>query len=333
MPSEGIRQRIEDKCDIWHTLVALNRSVTPRMLDILKRTRLALDSSTANQLAHAEFVLDANIQGAEQYAGWKGDQQFLLDLGRRYREQKFGLVKFPKWFIDSRLFSSYEKVFPPWRKIQPHCMVHIDFDGSDLDIYLPEGTLYEDMCLAYNQAFELIEGRTKREVKAQAFYIRTTIISAFNFVESFLNGLAFDFVTTCRRTLSDPERDLLNEWDSKRKRQRYVKFRDKAVQYPKIVLNRKVPPFTEDTCPPLAKLLANIRFRDAVVHSSPKLMNDDIEKMRDLIEMQLSDATVVADSAVEFVKLLDQKIHNGKYDYTWLIGRSPNGCFPAEVFA
>jgi hypothetical protein len=331
--SDEQKQRIEDKCDVWHALIALDRSVTPRMLDILARTRRLIETGTADRLAEAEFIVEANIQSAENHAGWKGDEQFLLEMGRLYRQKKFGVIRFPKWFIDSKLFSNYAAVFPPWKKIQPHCLVNVDFSGRDLDMYLPEASLYEDMCLAYNQAFNLKNPDTKPDVKARAFYVRSTVISAFNFVESFLNGLAFDFVTTCRRTLSEAEVDFLTEWDSKRKRQRYVKLREKAVQYPKIVLNRKNPPFTESTCAPLQILMLKVRLRDAVVHSSPKPIGDEIPKMKDLVEMELDDATKVADAAVDFVKLVDQEVHKGRYDNTWLIPRSDDGQFPPESFS
>ncbi|HWW15184.1 MAG TPA: hypothetical protein VN310_11030 [Candidatus Dormibacteraeota bacterium] len=276
--------------------------------------------------------MEANIQNAERHAGFKADHKFLLELGQTYRKKRFGVARFPKWLIDDRLFQNYEKVFPPWKKVQPHCLVNLDFDGTDFDVYLPEASLYEDMCFAYNQAFALKDRREKPDLKAHTFYIRATIISAFNFVESFLNGLAFDLIATCRRTLSQAERDLLSEWDSKHKRQRYVKLRDKAIQYPKIVLNRKSPPFTESTCPALAVLMEKTKLRDAVVHSSPKLVNNEVPKIKDLVETDFGDATEVADAAVEFVCLVDEEVHKGKYDYAWLLARSVNGCFPPESF-
>jgi hypothetical protein len=332
MPLGERKRIIEDKCDIWHALIALNRSVTPRMLDILARTRKAVETATDERLSEIEFVMEANIQNAEHLAGFKADHKFLLELGQLYRKKGFGVVRFPKWLIDASLFRNYETVFPPGKKVQPHCLVNLDFGGTDFDVYLPEASLYEDMCFAYNQAFAVKDRREKRDVKAHTFYIRATIISGFNFVESFLNGLAFDLISTCRRTLSQTERDLLSEWDSKHKRQRYVKFRDKAVQYPKIVLNRKSPPFTESTCPALAVLMEKTKLRDAVVHSSPKLVNGEVPKIKDLVETDFGDATEVADAAVEFIRVVDEEVHKGKYDNTWLLPRSVDGCFPPDSF-
>jgi hypothetical protein len=327
------RQRlIEDKLDIWHALIALNRSITPRMLDILTRTRAAVQTATYERLSEIDFTMEANIQNAERYAGYKSDHAFLLELGQTYRKKQFGVVRFPKWFLDAVLFDRYEVVFPLWKKIQPHCMVDFEFDGTTADVYLPEASLYEDMCFAYNQAFALVGRTSKTELKAHTFYVRTSIISAYNFVESFLNGLAFDLLATCRRTLSQKERDLLSEWDSKNKRQRYVNFREKAVQYPKIVLNQRMPPFTESDCPPLDRLMLKIRLRDAVVHSSPKIVNGETLKIRDLVETDFTDSTIVVDAAVEFVKTVDDRVHRNRYDNAWLLPRSADGRFPPQSF-
>ena len=326
------KRRIADKCDIWHALIAFDRSITPRMLDILSRTRKLLNIGTNERLAQAEFMLDANIQSAESYADYKGTETFLLDLARSIRERNIELVKFPKWFIESHLFSHYERVIPNWKVIQPHTLIHVDFEGEDLDVYLPEASLYEDMCFAYNQALTSKELGEKAERKAHTFYVRAAIISAFNFVESYLNGLAFDFLATIRRTLPERERDLLAEWDSVRKRQKYVRFREKAVQYPRIILNRKTPPFTESSCVSLKVLIEHIGLRDAVVHSSPKVISNEIPKMRDLIEMKFNDSTEVVDAAVDFVKQTDELIYRGKYDNSWLFSRSKSGPFPPDSF-
>ena len=66
------KRRVEDKCDIWHALMALDHSITPRLLDILTRTRRLVDTGTAERLSQAEFILEANIQNAERHAGYKG---------------------------------------------------------------------------------------------------------------------------------------------------------------------------------------------------------------------------------------------------------------------
>ncbi len=240
------------------------------------------------------------------------------------------------------MFRDYEKRFGPWEKVQPHALVNIDLEGEDRDLYVPEGSLYEDMCFAFNKGWDTRDKRwdpqrhqSKIDVKAHIFYTRASIISAYNFVECYFNGLAFDFLMTAQRTLSVGDADILREWDSQRDRQRFVKFRDKIIQYPKIILNRRNPPFTESSCPPMATLLSSINYRDAVVHNTPKpnVAGDAIPKVRDLVELRFEDAIRIVDSAVEMVQLADKTVNQGRYDISWLLPRTPEGPFPAQSFA
>jgi hypothetical protein len=323
-------------------LLALNLSVTPRALDIFRRTRALLDTGTRSQLEHAEFVLDVNIQNAENVAGYKAGPKFILDMGRDYREGKYEIVQFPKVVVDKFIFEHFEKLFSTWRKVQPHAFIRIDLDGEDRDLYLPEGSLYEDMCYAFNQGWESRDERwepkrqrTKADVKAHIFYTRTSIISAYNFVECYINGLAFDFLVTAQRTVSQSDRDALREWDTQRDRQRFVAFREKLILYPKIILNRRTPIFTDSSCPPLKTLLSCVKYRDAVVHNTPKsnLADDYLPKVRDLFELHFKEATQIVDAAVEFVQLVEKAVNRGRYDISWLLPRTAKGPFSAKSFA
>lgn len=341
MGLDEIKRRITDKCDIAQALTALNRAINPREVDIFRRTRALLDHGTRDQLEHAEFVLDVNIQTGEKAAGYKGGTEFLLELGRKHRENPFRVAQYPKVVIDKFLFSNYERRFPTWKKIQPHVLVNIDLEGEDRDLYVPEGSLYEDMCFGFNKAWETKEIKwsphkqsSKADVKGHVFYTRASIVSAYNFVECYLNGLAFDFLTTAQRRLSITDADTLSEWDSQRNKQKFVKFRDKIIQYPKIILNRQNPPFTESSCPPMATLLSSINYRDAVVHNTPKanMAGDAIPKIRDLIELRIADATRIVDAAVELVILVDKTVNQGRYDISWLLTRTKEGPFPENSF-
>jgi hypothetical protein len=341
MSLEELKRRIMDKCDIAQAIYALSWSITPRHIEIFEGTRELLKHGNRSQLEHAEFVLDVNIQTAENAAGYKGGDDFALELGRGYREGKFELMQYPKVVIDEWLFERYQSVFSTWKKIQPHGLIRIDLGGKDKDLYLPEASLYEDMCFAFNQCWEsssertVPDQRTKARIKAHIFYTRASIISAYNFVECYLNGLAFDFLMTAQCTVSHEDRDVLNEWDTPKNRQKFVKFRDKITQYPKIILKRKTPPFTESSCPPMATLLSNINYRDAVVHNTPKpnLAGDEIPKVRDLIELRMEDAGRIVDAAVELVLLVDKTVNQGRYDMSWLLRRTTKGPFPAKSFA
>ncbi len=239
MYSEEQKRRILDKCDIVHALFALNRSINPRVLEILRWTRAVVNNEIEGGISQAEFTLDVNMQMAEKHAGYKGTEEYLLKLGRSFRETRFELMNFPKFFIDSVLFRNYERVFPTWKKLQPHSLVHVDFDGEDKDVYLPEASLYEDMCFAFNQGWASKDHKPKAQLKAHVCYVRTSVISAYNFVESYLNGIAFDFLVTARRKVPQNDHDLLTEWYSKKQRQKYVNLSESDTQQKRASLHGK----------------------------------------------------------------------------------------------
>lgn len=88
MSLDELKRRIMDKCDMAQAIYALSWSITPHHLNIFQRTRELIKHGTRSQLEHAEFVLDVNIQNAENAAGYKGGNEFALELGRGYREGK-----------------------------------------------------------------------------------------------------------------------------------------------------------------------------------------------------------------------------------------------------
>ncbi len=56
-------------------------------------------------------------------------------------------------------------------------------------------------------------------------------------------------------------------------------------------------------------------------------------KIRDLIALRLTEAAPVVDAAVEFVKVVDGLVNQGRYDNSWLLSRTANGPFPPESFS
>src|SRR5207248_302819 len=68
---DELRNRVRDKCDRLHALLALQRLIKTRELDILERTRGLLTAGSRELLERAEFTLDVNLQQAEAFAGYK----------------------------------------------------------------------------------------------------------------------------------------------------------------------------------------------------------------------------------------------------------------------
>ena len=64
--------------------------------------------------------------------------------------------------------------------------------------------------------------------------MRATATTAYQSLEAYLNGLAFNCVFEFRSAMSRAERTLLTEWDARTKRPRYVSFNRKLIEYPAI---------------------------------------------------------------------------------------------------
>jgi hypothetical protein len=71
-----------------------------------------------------------------------------------------GMAYLPKLFIDSKLFSNYERVFPRWRDVKPHALVV--FDGKRMkdlrNILEIESLLFGDVQLLLARAREEHKG-------------------------------------------------------------------------------------------------------------------------------------------------------------------------------
>jgi hypothetical protein len=196
------------------------------------------------------------------------------------------------------------------------------------------------MCFAFNYAvktFEAYSSRssTKVEKKSHEFYLRTAILSAFYFVEAYLNGIAFDFTLRCRQELAQEIQDELYEYDSKKKRERWLALRNKMLQYPKIILNLGDPPLVEDNCQEMRILLSEAKtFRDSIVHQSPKPDFDTKEftKLRAFTGLHLAEASTIVDAAVSYVSKVNKILGDQGADLAWFYNRDETGRFPEKAF-
>ena len=116
---------------------------------------------------------------------------------------------------------SYGKVFPGFDLLPEHASIGFH-DGTEresvgeVEVYLLEAKLYEDMCGLFNLAKEIAgrvsahkQGKSKTESKKLEACCRATATSAFYSVESYLNGLAYDHYVAHRKTLDEKNRQIL----------------------------------------------------------------------------------------------------------------------------
>lgn len=161
----------------------------------------------------------------------------------------------PKFLI-KEYFLSYGKVFPGFDVLPEHASIGFH-DGTgrksvgEIEVYLLEAKLYEDMCGLFNLAKEIAgkvdahkQGKSKTDSKKLEACCRATATSAFYFVESYLNGLAYDHYVTHMKSLDVKSNQILTEWDIQKNCPCYLSLREKILQYPRIILGSTHPPPT-----------------------------------------------------------------------------------------
>jgi hypothetical protein len=253
-----------------------------------------------------------------------------------------GEVIYARKALLSKVMPAYSKMLVP-----QHTQIGLDPYGilprsAKFNLRIIEASLFEDMCALFNLAHnfhnESVKTRAldKRILKTAIALCRATISSAFYFVESYINGVAFEYLATAGDGIDQATKDFLSEWDSARNRPKYVKTRDKLLHYPRIVLGASHPPLQENNCPPLAFIVTKAKqFRDAIVHASPIADANSFkpEKEMAIFTLKFRDVEETVDNAVALVFTIEPLVH-GNLDYIlWLARRGPDGLFPESVFS
>lgn len=254
-------------------------------------------------------------------------------------------------FISVHYLNTY--LLNHYAELPPHFRVGVDPQGlrplgSPLEVRALDATLFEDLAGLFNlsvQHHDLVRGRyyPKAPFKLIQSLFRATTISAFHFVEGYINGVAFDHFAKNEPSLSPSERSLIMEYDFDRKRTRHVSLRDKLLQYPKIALGFTSPPLQESNCPELRHILAQSKaVRDSIVHSSPmpvipapENVNAQnlnmVTKEEQFYSINKADLEKTVDSAVGLVDKIHRLLNND-LAAKWLHRRGDDGLFPPRAF-
>jgi hypothetical protein len=346
MSVRELRLEVLKECDVLQAILAFNYSLTKKHKSDLDEIRALAPTSPAKRLRDIRDQLRANIKRMTRELGCLVDPNSFA--ATFIRGCLGGIPNFSKAAIDSTLFSNFCGGNPTWKAFPPHLRLqaHINWTVSELCIFhfeLPEAMLYEDMPLAYNLAHDTRTQASQAsgpggniDVKKHYLHLRTALLSAFYFVEAYLNGIAYDYWYKKRTSLSTNDQDLLLEWDSQRHRRSLVSFEKKINEYPKIILNCQHPPLTVTNSKSLNLLLGDGKeMRDSVVHQSSKTL--DISKVPDKVKwmqsIRFEPVTQVVDAAVGFVKEMNGLLGNDGLLLDWMYLRDPQaGTFPPEAF-
>jgi hypothetical protein len=189
-----------------------------------------------------------------------------------------GYCYLEKLYIDRHLFKNYVRFFPRWSDMKLHVATILDgkTDVGTGQIYELEGPRLVDArdflrrAEAAEKGIEDFRRRAKQDQLESLMFARASLLATFNFIEAYLNGIAYDCFMENHDKLEIKDHDLLGEWDSEKKKRRFVDFREKLFQYPVIVGKLRGRKVDMSGFQP-AHTLANYakEFRDALAHPSP----------------------------------------------------------------
>jgi hypothetical protein len=155
----------------------------------------------------------------------------------------------------------------------------------------------------------------KELIQQEDFANRSSILSCFNLLESYLNGLAWIFARDKEKMtkLSNNKRGLIE--DNGR-----VKFRDKLIKYPEIITGHNL--WREEDEPPALLLLCFKKFRDSIVHPSPFLAPERFgghDKLQIFYSANIGVSMVISQQVVDIIGHIHRHVNGSdKARPAWL---------------
>jgi len=154
---------------------------------------------------------------------------------------------------------------------------------------------------------------------------RACVLSCFNLVEAYINGLAWDYVQTHDISgLSKDNRNVLAESE------RPVNIIDKLVKIPRLVAGRDTGPLHQ-TRDPLRSFVEVIKpYRDAIVHASPFAAPEKFggyDKLSKIYELNLSTVRRAVDITIAVIGEIHRFIGGNGNLPVWVLPRKDDGTF------
>lgn len=228
-------------------------------------------------------------------------------------------VTLPKLWINKG-FTNFPAVFARWPHIPLHARVVFDTDltkPSRQAILLAEQELMRDVRLSWNNAQELAsDGQTfktrhpERQRDLQC-YLCLTVSSVYQCLEAYLNGIAFECFQRFHHTLPIDEHDLLAEWDSRKRKRRFVAFETKVFRYPSLYGRYLGCPVDLRNDADARLLVGDGKsLRDSLTHMSPYVNVEDVEppKFARLANINIDEVRAILESAVDYMLRVEREL-------------------------
>jgi hypothetical protein len=209
-----------------------------------------------------------------------------------------------------------------------------------LQTEFPEMHLIKDLAYSFNRAVEAERkfkeydemprstAKTKKKeiaelVRSGIFHRRMCVLSCFNLVEAYINGLAWAYVQTQDiSSLSNRKQKVLTEGQTS--------ILDKLVRIPQIITGRSPGPLEIDR-EPLSIFRDTIKpFRDSIVHASPFAAPERFggyEKLSKVYELNLETVRQTVDMTLEIIGRIHRFVGGNDPLPQWVHSRRDNGTF------
>jgi hypothetical protein len=214
-----------------------------------------------------------------------------------------------------------------------------------LQTEFPEMHLVRDVAFSFNQAFanhkfitelgnvsweEAKQTGRKTEI-AEAFSMlkfngRMCLLSCFNLLEAYINGLAWEYseMTDITKLSNNKQSMITGDKGS---------LLDRLVSLPPIIAGKEDGPLVRDR-DPIAGLGDIIKpFRDSIVHASPFSKPDRFggyQKLDKVYSLDFSTVKNAVDLSIQVILRIDLFLGGGTSGPTWIPGRAVAGDFIVE---
>jgi hypothetical protein len=210
----------------------------------------------------------------------------------------------------------------------------------------PEMHLSKDVAISYNEVvtiehslkeYKRTSWRKAKESDVRnavadlhrrgAFCRRMCLLSCFNLVEAYINGIAWEFVqSTDISSLSHRQQKLLTEGQAS--------LLDKLVKVPALVMRQDTGPLTQDENP-LAEFRDLIKpFRDSIVHASPFGAAERFggyDKLSRVYELSLETVQRSVNLTFDIIGRIHRFLGNARQLPDWYPPRREDGTFEMPV--
>jgi hypothetical protein len=343
----AFQRRVDRICRVHRGIIILIGGLRRELRDELDQEIRQIPYLTKRPLLD---LMNSRLEGIRQFdedLGLIASHDEYLQVAEEAIENPSDLLFIPKHYIDTKLFKRFDKVYARWQQHAPHVRFGIDargvlpFTGAEVEWRLLEAGLFEDLASLWNETHSAVtdgKGTTAAaRIPGKRFRAlqHSTIRAVFALLEGYINGIGVNVQWTFDLSaMRADDVEMLTERSADGSRTRYKRFRDKALQYPKIALGAQHPPIQE-TDADLALILQRERdWRDAVMHPTP-LLEEERPLLREQVffETSIDDLAALVDAAISFIRKVDTAL-GGNFGRVsiWIHDRQADGRFADEVF-